>query len=113
MVKQQHTKIIVTHIRGKIIANIAVNPLVGLCINNIGLQHFDGRKCLPAAIDINVHRDNFKLHAVAFTGRIIPACQGVKRLSIIARALRKFALRYSPRARLAKLVVIRVLSDGR
>ena len=62
MCRQQHTKIIITYIRRKIVANNTFNTFIGFMIDNIGFQYFNGWESFTIAFHININRNDVKFN---------------------------------------------------
>ena len=75
---QQHTKIIITYIRGKIISHNTFDALIFLTIKNRGLQNFNSWESFTFAFYINIHRDNIKFDSVAICIWIVARRQGIE-----------------------------------
>src|SRR5690554_1663616 len=77
MLHQEDTKIIVPHVRGKIVADNSLNAIIGLSIDNTCFQYFNQRQ-RSAFLDFCLNRNNIEFNGITVTFRIIPVRQGVE-----------------------------------
>lgn len=80
-------------------------------IHDRRLQNFDGRESKIAA-DIHIDRNNLQLDGIAVSFRVIPARQRVKAVVDHHQRIAQVLLTLLATRQLAKLVVVRVFSDG-
>ncbi len=114
IVGQNDAKVVISNIRREVVPNNAFDAFICLPIDDIRFQNFNQWESIPIAfrIDIDFDRNDFKFHRITIAFGLSQCAKALNRLSTILRALRRFSWRFSPRAKLAKLVVIRVVSEG-
>lgn len=112
MFQKQYAKIVIPHIGGEVIADDTGMTLPALFIDNMRLQDLNHREAGAILSNIHLDRNNIQFHRIAIVMGIIPVGGLLKRLFIMINVLRRFSSRFTPLAKLAKLVVIRVFSAG-
>src|SRR5690554_2131497 len=77
MLHQEDTKIIIPHVRGKIVADNSLDTIIGLSIDNTCFQYFNQRQRI-AFLDLCLNRNNIEFNGITVTFWIIPVRQGVE-----------------------------------
>src|SRR5690554_5620684 len=73
VIQQEDTKVIVSHIRGKIVADNSLNTIIGLSIKNTCFQYLNqGQRGTPLDINICFNRNNIEFNRITVAFRIIP-----------------------------------------
>ncbi|KJX86374.1 hypothetical protein SY94_3826 [Agrobacterium tumefaciens] len=80
VLRQQDAEVVIADIGRKIIADNAINALVGFSINDVRFQDFNQRKSIIPAFSTNIHFDgyDFELDRIAVAFRVIPMRQCVE-----------------------------------
>jgi hypothetical protein len=107
--RQHHAEIVVAHVGREVVADDAFGARAGARVDDGRPQHLDQRERIAAiAIDVHLHRDDVQLDRVAVRVRVVPMRQVVEAVVDHADRVAQVLLPDAPRARLAKLVVMRV-----
>lgn len=110
---KQYAAIVIAQVGGEVVSRDPFDALLGLPVENAWLEYLDQRKGRMSFAE-RLNSTEMISSATQQRSRLgLSQCaRSLKRLSIIFSVWRRFCCRLFPRARLAKLVVMRVLSDG-